>query len=344
MSRLTAKPPRVWRLGALLGVSALALASCVNATSLHVTGLPSIGISVPLHTSACTLSGSCIAIGTTGSDAVPTSVGEYREPDGTWSSLVVPSAPSSLITSASCLATECLIGGIQPSGDLLWNYNASSQSVAALASLKGGQGIRALSCFGVSSCAAVISDGVNTISKITFSTDDGATWSTQAPLPWSTNETVTDLACTDSLHCIVSATNVSNSLDLEVTFDGGATWNQRTTRSSWTDLTSLTCSKRDCVGLASSNAKSYAVTTTTFGRHWLATTLPAAASALACTSIARCVVVGEKGPNRPWFATDDNGQLNVAALQYVPSPLISVACAHKVCTAIGVSTVLAYRP
>jgi hypothetical protein len=344
MSRLLAKPPRVWRLGAWLGVGALALASCANATSLHVTGLPSIGISVPLRTSACTLSGSCIAVGTTGSNAVPTSVGEYREPDGAWSSLVVPSAPSSLITSASCLATECLIGGIQPSGNLLWNYNASSQSVAALASLRSGQGIRALSCFGVSSCAAVITDGVNTVSKIAFSTDDGATWSTQTPLPWSMNETVTDMACTNSLDCIVSATNLSNSLDLEVTLDGGVTWTQRMTRSSWTDFTSLTCSKRDCVGLASSNTKSYAVTTATFGRHWLATALPAAANALACTSLSRCVVVGQKGPDRPWFATDDNGQLNIATLQYVPSPLISVACAHKVCTANGVSTVLTYRP
>jgi hypothetical protein len=31
-------------------------------------------------------------------------------------------------------------------------------------------------------------------------------------------------------------------------------------------------------------------------------------------------------------------------LKYVPSPLVSVACARKVCTAIGVSTVLAFRP
>ncbi len=344
MSRLVAKASRAWRLGALLGVGALALASCATQASLHVTGLPSISISVPLHTSACTLSGSCIALGTTGSDSLPTTVGEYRESNGTWSSLVVPNAPSSLITSASCLATECLIGGIQPSGNLLWNYNASSQSVVALGSLAGGQGIRTLSCFGASSCAAVITDGVNTASTITFSTNDGATWSSRAPLPWSSSDTVTDLTCTNALTCLVSATSDSNTLDLEATLDGGTTWSQRTTPSTWTSLTSLTCSKRRCVGLASTASKSYVATTTTFGRRWLATKLPAAVNALACTTITRCVVVGETSSGNPWFAADDDGQLTVAALKYVPSPLVSVACARKVCTAIGVSTLLASRP
>lgn len=345
MSRLLAQAPRAWRLGALLGAGALILASCgTQSASPHVTGLPSIGISVPLHLGACTLSGSCIALGTTGSATLPTSVGEYRESNGTWSLLVVPNAPSALISSASCLATQCLIGGFQASGNLLWNYNASSQSVVALSSLARGQGIRALSCFGVSSCAAVISNGVNTMSQIAFSDDDGATWSARTPLPWSSSDSVTDITCTNATTCLVSATSDMNSLVLEVTFDGGTTWTLRSTKSTWTSLTSLTCSKRDCVGLASTGSKSYAVTTSTFGRRWKSTALRAAANALACTSIARCVIVGETSSSNPWFATDDAGQLTVAELKYVPSPLVSAACAKNVCIALGVSTVLAYRP
>jgi len=344
MSRLQLKVPRAWRLCVLLIVSALALASCAQQPSPHVTGLPSMGISVPLHTSACTLSGSCIALGTTGSNLPPTSVGEYRESNGTWSSLVVPSASSSLITSASCLATECLIGGIQPTGDLLWNYNASSQSVVALSSLRGGQGIRTLSCYGASSCAAVITDGVNTVSKITYSSDDGASWSTQLPLAWSSSDTVTNMVCTNSLTCMVSATSDANSVVLEVTLDGGITWNLRPTRSSWTSLTSLTCSRRDCAGLATTASKSYVVSSGSFGRRWTAKALPAAANAMACTSIARCVVVGDVGPGKPWFATVYDHRIETANLKYVPSPLISAACSTKVCTAIGVSTVLTFRP
>ena len=344
MSRLRTEAPRASRLGALVSLGALLLASCATEPSLHVTGLPSIGISVPLHTSACTLSGSCIALGTTGSDAPPTSVGEYRQSNGAWSTLAVPNAPSALITAASCLATQCLIGGFEPSGNLLWNYNASSQSVVALDSLRGGQGIRALSCFGLSSCAAVVTDGVNTTSKIAFSTDDGATWSSELPMPWSSRANVTDVACTNVRTCMVGATSDSNAVILEVTFDGGSTWTARRTPSTWTNLTSLTCSKRDCVGLVNTTSKSYAVTTAAFGRRWRATKLPAAVNALACASISRCVAVGETDPNNPWFATDDAGQINVARLKYVPSPLVSVACARIVCTAIGVSTVLAFRP
>lgn len=344
MGRLLARTSRTWRLGVVLGVGALALASCATPPSVHVTGLPSIGISVPLHVSACTHSGSCIALGTTGSDTLPTSVGEYRESDGTWSTLAVPSAPSALISSVSCLATQCLIGGFQASGNLLWNYNASSQSVVALGSLRSGQGVRSLSCFGVSSCAAIVTNGVNTESKIATSSDDGATWSSQLPLPWSSSDAVTDLVCADSLTCLVSATSSSNSLVLEVTFDGGATWRQRTTNSAWTDLTSLQCSKRNCVAVANTATESLIVTSSTFGRHWRAVKLPATANSLACTMITSCVVVGETAAAGPWFATYVRGQLDVADLKYVPSPLLSVSCATKVCAAIGVSTVVAYRP
>ncbi|MFZ1062383.1 MAG: hypothetical protein WAN30_02810 [Acidimicrobiales bacterium] len=344
MSRLLTRTLRSWRVGAVVGVSALTLASCVSQSSFRVTGLPSLGISVPLHTSACTLSGSCIALGTTGSDTPPTSVGEYRQSNGTWSTLAVPEAPSALISSVSCLATQCLIGGFQSTGNLLWNYNASSQSVVALGSIPRGRGVRALSCFGVSSCAAVITNGVNTDSKITFSNDDGATWSTALPLAWSSSDSVTDLACTDSKTCLVSATSSANTLVLEVTVDGGLTWRQRTTNSTWTDLTSLHCAKRHCVALVNTPKASYFVTSSTLGRRWHASRLGATANSMACTSLSTCVVVGETKGANPWFATDESGEINVAELKYVPSPLVSVACAAKVCTAIGVSTVLSYRP
>jgi hypothetical protein len=72
--------------------------------------------------------------------------------------------------------------------------------------------------------------------------------------------------------------------------------------------------------------------------------LRASANALACVTLNRCVVAGETNPSSAWFALVSDLQVSVAILKYVPSPLVDVACGTKVCTAVGVSTVLAFRP
>jgi hypothetical protein len=345
MSRLPASVRASWRAIAVACVGALLLAGCTNSVAMvWVTGMPSIGISVPLHTVACTTTGSCVALGTTGSDLAPSSVGEYRENDGTWSSLVVPSAPSSVITTASCWSTGCLIGGVQPSGNLLWGYNASSQSISVLRAPAGGQGVRALSCFGVAACAVIVSTGVNSSSLLSYTDNGGAAWSTKVPLDWSLGETMGDLACTDPLDCMATAVTSSNTLDVEVTHDAGLTWTVRSTPSAWLTLSSLSCRALRCVGLATTSAKSLIVRTSTFGRRWSAIALPAKANAIACSTYRHCVVAGERNSDSPWLATLDNGVLHVAVLKYVPTPLVDVACGAKVCATVGVTTVLALRP
>lgn len=345
MSPQPASARRSWRAIAVMGAGALMLAGCSSAVVVNpVVGQPSIGIAVPLHTVACTTTGSCVALGTTGSDVTPSSVGEYRENNGSWSSLVVPSAPSSVITSASCWSTGCLIGGVQPAGNLLWGYNASSQSVNELRAPSGGQGVRAISCFGSANCAVIVGTGIDTISQLAFTSDGGATWSEKVPLTWSLGETVSDVACTDPLDCMVTAVSSSYSLDVEVTHDAGSTWTTRSTPSTWTALSSLSCSALHCVGLARTSSQSQVVRTSTFGRAWSTIPLSAHANALACSTYLHCVIGGQRNSGSPWLATLDHGILRVNSLKYVPSPLVDVACAAKVCAAIGVSTVLALRP
>jgi photosystem II stability/assembly factor-like uncharacterized protein len=155
---------------------------------------------------------------------------------------------------------------------------------------------------------------------------------------------VSALTCTNSSDCIVTATTGTNSLVIEVTHDGGVTWESHATRDAWTNLTWLSCHELVCNALAETSSKTYVVRTKNFGRTWLESSLPAQGNALACASVNECVIVGQKGNNSPWFATSDDLQLRVATLKYVPSPLLGVACAKTVCTALGVSTVLTYRP
>lgn len=353
MSPRSSRARSTWRAIAVL-TSALVLAGCNSGTSAvaHVTGVPSIGIAVPLHKVACTTSNSCIALGTTGSQLVPTSVGEYRQSNGRWSVLNVPEAPSSLITSVSCWKTGCLIGGIQPSGSLVWAYNASSQSVTTQNVPPTSQGVRGLDCFITDACAAVVSvtstngstGTANNLSAISFTSDGGVTWTTPTPLPWTLGETVKGVACTDALNCMVSAESGAGTLDLEVTHDAGLTWIARPTPPAWVSLSSLHCVKLKCVAIATTATSSFFVRSATFARLWRAIALPVRANALACTTLTTCVIVGENATGDPWLATLSNSSYVASRLRYVPSALVDVACGTKTCAAIGVSTLLTLHP
>lgn len=345
MSPRPSRARRAWRALTVVAIAALVLAGCnTTPTVTRVTGIPSIGISVPLRTVACTTTDSCIALGTTGAQLIPTSVGEYRRSNGDWSSLNVPAAPSSVITSASCWKTGCLVGGIQPSGSLVWGYNASSQSMSGRDNPANSQGIRALDCFADASCAAVVSVASTNVSAIAFTSDGGTTWSHPAPIPWTLAETVKVISCTNGLNCMVSAVSGAATLDVEVTRDAGLTWTPRVTPSTWLALTSLYCTHLRCVGIANTAHSSVVVRTSTFGRLWNATTLPVKANALACTAISKCVISAQNASGGPWLATLTGTVYVVRPLRYVPSPIVDVACGTRVCAAVGVSTVLALRP
>jgi hypothetical protein len=125
-----------------------------------------------------------------------------------------------------------------------------------------------------------------------------------------------------------------------VTNDAGITWNESTTPSSWTTLTSLSCAANRCVGLARTASSSLLVRSKTFTRTWKSATLARPASALACVTFDRCVVVGQRSNSEPWLATVLDKSASNVDLRYVPSPLLDVACGTKVCAAIGVTTLV----
>ncbi|NNN01015.1 MAG: hypothetical protein HKL86_04200, partial [Acidimicrobiaceae bacterium] len=128
----------------LAGVAALSLASCGTSngavSSKSIQGVPTVGVSVALQKVACTIDNSCVAVGASSIGVGPSSVGEYRERSGRWATIAVPSVSSAQILATSCWTSGCLIGGAQSSGDLLWEYYASSHTVATMTPPAGGVG------------------------------------------------------------------------------------------------------------------------------------------------------------------------------------------------------------
>lgn len=325
--------------------AAVFLAACGTTTSAppHVVGIPSFSISVPLTTVACTTSNSCIAVGTSSAPVGPVTAGQYRRPSGQWSPLLVPSAPSSSLTLASCWSTQCLFGGSSSSEDLLWRYDATTHTVALVAAPNGGADVHALSCYATLSCA-LVDAGVVGPPRFASTTNGGTSWTTPTPIALANHDTVTGIACTSELHCLVSGNTPAQRLQLFVTTDGGVSWTAISAPASWNALSSLDCHGAHCVALATTSLGSRLVRTSTFAVHWSGVALPETAVALACTKLSHCVIVGKNGSDVPWLAIVRNSSVTNATLQYVPNPLQSVACGVTVCATIGVTTVATVTP
>jgi len=328
-------------------VAALVLASCGVSTtassSAPVEGVPTFGISVALQKVACTLNDSCVAIGASSASLGPTSVGEYRQASGRWALLTVPAVSSAQIMSSSCSSSDCLIGGAQSTGDLVWDYNASTHTVTNVVAPPGGVGVSAIDCLDPLSC--VVGDvGFNGLPRIFATIDGGTTWTTPTPVTWAAGATIRTIACESATNCLASSTSTNGQVRLEVTFDAGVTWTKRSTPSSWTALSSIGCRARNCVALASAAAGSRIVRTNSFGRTWKATELTVSATALACTTTEKCLAVGQASSSASVLEQIVGGAVSLRKLRYVPSALLDVACGHTVCAAIAATTLLALKP
>ena len=345
MSRVVTSVRRACRVAMSVLGAGLILAACGTTTgTVTVVGVPSHSITVPLRVVACTTDNSCVTVGTSGSDSGPSSVGEFRTPNGRWTPLYVPPAPSSLVTTASCWSTACLIGGTQPSGDLLWIYDAQARRVTATPAPQAGHGVSAVSCFALASCAVVDSLGVAQGSRLSFTSDGGATWSTPTLMNWSIGDQITGVSCTDLSNCLIAASGVGGRVQLELTSDGGVSWSTRAASPLWNAVTSLSCHARRCVALMSTTNGSVMERSQTFGRLWSGVTLNQRANALACRSFTNCVVVGQTKSGAPWLATVLHRTVTTASLRYVPTPLTGTACGARDCVAVAVSTVVTTRP
>jgi hypothetical protein len=350
MSRV-ATNVRSWARVCVAGtIAALVLASCgapAVAPPPLVSGVPSASISVPLTSVGCTTT-TCVAVGTSSTDVAPMSVGEVRGASGGWKVLDAPTLTSTVnIQGASCWTDTCMFVGQDSSGDVIWRYDASSNSVSPVNTPTGGTSVEAVSCYAPLSCAT-IDDATGSGPRFETTSDGGTTWSTPVALE-QTGDNVRSLACGSSLDCVVVTASSNDGVDIYATLDGGGTWTLRTSSatSAWATLTSLTCRKLVCVGLAEGTSKWHIVRTTTLGRTWsvksafsvAATTAPT----FACASLTSCALGGTKDGSTPWLATYNHGVLRTQKLKYIPSPILQLACGEKVCAGIGVTTLLTLR-
>jgi hypothetical protein len=186
----------------------------------------------------------------------------------------------------------------------------------------------------------MLDTGPGGVPRFSVSADEGTTWSTPEPLAFAKGDVVTTFSCGSSVSCALGLMTPAHVFALYVTSDAGSTWNEQVTPSSWSTLTSLSCQARRCVGLAATATASLLVRSSTFTRTWKVTKLTHQASALACTPLQQCVVVGQRSDDNPWLAMVRDKKTTAVKLRYVPSPLLAVACGSKVCAAIGITTLV----
>lgn len=342
MTRASTRPA-VARL-VIVTVSALVLAGCATAAvvapSPRLEGTPSLSISVPLTQVGCTLDDVCAAFGASATSEGPAAVGEFKTARSPWINLALPAVVPPVLSALACGGTTCLVGGSSGGADLLWQFDALAHKVTVASAPQGGSGVDALAC-GASFCALIdVGDGA--VPRLSFLASDATSWSVPVELSWAKGDAITSLACSSATTCVVSALDDDQRLVVEATASAGATWAVRSTPSAWTTLSSLTCQGQRCVGLAGTSGDSLVVRTTALGKSWRDQTLPARASALACTSVTSCVAVGQRAGGEPWLATIERGTTSKVTLRYVPTPLLDTACGTKVCAAIGVTTLVAW--
>ena len=350
MSRVAANVRSWARAAVASAVAALVLAACGTAAVAPiplVSGVPSISISVPLTSVGCTTN-TCVAIGTSTIDVAPTSVGELRGPSGGWRVIDTPVVTSTVnMQGSSCWSDSCMFVGQDSSGDVIWRFEASTGLVSSVIPPTGGTGVDAVSCYASLSCAT-IDDVTGSGPRFETTSNGGDTWSTPVSLQ-QPDATVRSLACGSPLDCIVATSTSNDFIDIYATLDGGSTWTQRTTSvtAGWETLTSLTCRKLVCVGLAEQPSGWHIVRSATLGRTWSVKSAFSVAvntaPTFACAALTRCTIGGTKDGSTPWLATYNDRALKTQKLKYVPSPILQLACGSKVCAGIGVTTLLTLR-
>jgi len=334
-----------WKSLSLVALAGIALASCGVSTTTGplLLGSPSLNVSSPLQLVSCTTTNACVAVGTT-SQSGPTTAAAQALSRSSWTALLSPNAPSTQLTTSSCWSTGCLFAGTSGTGDVVWHSSSAASFLWTLAAPAKGRGVRALNCYGDNACALV--DQGTRESRFIETTNGGASWETPHSLNWTKGLTVTSMACWSSRRCLVAAsvlTHHRQRVVLGYTTNAGVSWHRRSLGATWQSLSSLSCFRSSCVGLAATTQGDLVVRTSSEGKSWSTQSVSSNVSvaALACLTPTSCWLAGATDAGRsPWLARLRGASLSTYSLRYVSGPLLDVSCGPRRCAAVSATSTL----
>ncbi len=300
--------------------------------SNEVYGQPTLTLVAPLVASACTLNNTCLVVGSSSGDGTGVTVGEVAT-GSTWQTLSLPHTNSATFLGSSCWHSGCIIYGLTINGDLLWRYQATTNTVTALTPPSSSPSVEGLSCFATSSCAVIDMGAGDSAPHFYVTTDAGSTWSTPVPTPFD----ATSLSCTSSQRCLATSTTSTWS-----THDGGLTWAQ--SAHSTGGLINLVCFASSCLARDSGASHNQLWRTSDFGTTWTSTTLNGKNYALACLSADRCVSAGANHAVTGAITRINGSSISAIPVNYFPNPITTLACGTTRCVAGGLYSLALFKP
>ncbi len=269
----------------------------------------------------------CIAAGTnpTSSGVNSASVEISAGGRAGWARVVAPELDDATLTAASCWASGCLLGGSDPTGTLLEIVNPKRRVAAIKSATLPGLGVAALSCPAAGRCLALVTTSVDT--AVFKSTTSGSAWQQLTTLPAALS-TATSLSCATPLACVAVGTGPTGA-EAARTSDGGQSWSLASRPRGLQVFSAVSCGPSWCMATARlHDGRTELMQSRNRGASWahFATSIDRP-GAVACVTATTCVAVGS-GPRGGAITSDVRPHHErVLTVEYVPDPLIAVACA-----------------
>lgn len=228
--------------------------------------------------------------------------------------------------SLGSLAPEAL----PPAAPTPWEYQVDAGTIL--------YGTSTISCASATDCYATASSLGHAGATFLVSTDGGKAWSLGTPPAGQLG--LDAIACPATGTCFVGSVSLSDSQEIFVTHNGGASWVQQKIPSS-VAFADIECrSTEDCIAVGITQTGALALVTTNGGTTWTSHNGPAKSlfEDVTCPSANDCDAVGYNSSGDALIATSSDGgsEWHSASLPATTGALVSIACPSTAeCVAVG---------